>query len=317
MIDLYNMNRRRWGVIYCPKLGSLRPMKRWREIREYITAKGVEFDIIQSENNESVERQARMLADNGYGTIVLIGGDGALQDALNGIMSSPNRNTVSLGIIPNGIANDFARYWGLTAGDYKAAVDCIMAHRVRKVDVGCCTYNTDDGEQKRYFINVLNIGLSAHIVELANKKSTMFAKAVYRVRALIYLLFKRQNFHMRFRLNSQTVDKKFMMLCVGNSLGYGMTPSAVPYNGWLDVSAIRMSPFFGIIEGLLMVVKRKILNFKLVEPFRTTELVIESAGGAPVGIDGRPFYPSFPMTVTVEPETVNLIIPTKINNKKI
>ena len=137
------------------------------------------------------------------------------------------------------------------------------------------------------------------------------------MRALIYLLFKRQNFHMRLRLNSQVVDKKFMMLCVGNSLGYGMTPSAVPYNGWLDVSAIRMSPFFGIIEGLLMVVKRKILNFKLVEPFRTTELVIESAGGAPVGIDGRPFYPSFPMTVTVEPETVNLIIPTKINNKKI
>ena len=120
---------------------------------------------------------------------------------------------------------------------------------------------------------------------------------------------------MRFRLNSQVVDKKFMMLCIGNSRGYGMTPSAVPYNGWIDVCAIRMSPFFGILEGLLMLERRKILNFKLVEPFRTTEMVIENVGGAGLGIDGRPFRPTFPMTVTVEPETLNLIIPTKINKK--
>ena len=315
MADLRNINRHRWGIIYCPRVGSMRPMKRWKEIREYLSGKGVEYDFIESENYSSVERLARMLADNGYGTVVLVGGDGALQDALNGIMASENRGTVSFGIIPNGIANDFAAYWGLSVHDYKSAVDCVLAHRVRRIDVGCCTYNTEEGEQKRYFMNVLNIGLSAHVVELANRKNAIFAKAAYRVRALLYLLFRRQNFPMRLRLNSQVVDKKFMMLCIGNSRGYGLTPSAVPYNGWLDVCAIRMSPFFGILEGLLMVARRKILNFKLVEPFRSTEIVIESVGGAGLGIDGRPFKPTFPMTVTVEPETLNLIIPTKINNK--
>lgn len=313
MGELNNANRRRWGIIYCPKIGSLRPMKRWREIRDYMTAKGVEFDFIQSENDDSVERHARMFADNGYVTVVVVGGDGVLQDALNGIMASSNRGNVTLGIIPNGIANDFAHYWGIDANDYRKAVDCIMAHRVRRVDAGCCAYDVDGVEVRRYFINVLNIGMSARIVELANKKSTIFAKAVYRIRALLCLLFKRQNFHMRFRLNSQVVDKKFMMVCVGNSTGYGMTPSAVPYNGWLDVSAIKMSPLFGMIEGLLMLARKKILNFKLVEPFRTTEMVVESVGGAPMGVDGRPFRPTFPMTVTVEPECVNLIIPIKIN----
>ena len=117
---------------------------------------------------------------------------------------------------------------------------------------------------------------------------------------------------MRFRLNCQLVEKKFMLLCIGNSTGYGMTPSAVPYNGWLDVSAMRMSPFFGVLKGMLMVIRRKILNFKLVEPFRTTEIEIESVGGATLGIDGRPFTPTFPLRVTVEPERLNLIIPTKI-----
>ena len=289
-------------------------MKRWKEIRSYIMGKGVEFDFIQSENNDSIERQAKMFADNGYGTIVVIGGDGALQDAVNGIMSSDNSAQVAMGIIPNGIANDFTRFWGMSPHDYKAAVDCIIARRIRKVDLGCCSY--DEGKQKRFFMNVLNIGLSAHIVELANRRNAVFAKFIYRLRAVFYLLFKRQNFHMRLKLNSQVVDKKFMILSVGNSLGYGMTPSAVPYNGWLDVSAIKMPQFFGVIQGTLMVMRRKILNFGLVEPFRTTEMVIESVGGAPMGIDGRPFKPEFPMHVTVEPEILNLIIPTNIKNRK-
>lgn len=315
MSELANRNRRRWGIIYAPKAGSLRPMKRWEEIREYLVEKGVEYDFLQSENFDSIERHARMLADNGYETIVVVGGDGVLQDAINGIMSSPNRSAVSLGLVPYGIANDYSGYWGISDSDYKSALDCIMTHRVRKVDVGCCIYNSEGVEKRRYFLNVLNIGVSAYIVELANQKRTFFAKAAFRVLGFIHLLTHRRNYRMKFRLNCQTVDKKLMMLFVGNSRGYGMTPSAVPYNGWLDVSAIRLPKFLGILEGLHMLMRRRILNFKLVEPFRTTEMVIEDVGGAGIGIDGRPFKPEFPLHVVVEPEALNLIIPSKLNRK--
>ena len=130
MIDLHKVNRHRWGIIYSPKAGTVRPMKRWREIREYLVEKGVEYDFLESENYGSAERQARMFADNGYETIVVVGGDGVLQDALNGILSSEHAGNVSLGIIPNGIANDFASYWGLQSGDYKTAINCIIARRI-------------------------------------------------------------------------------------------------------------------------------------------------------------------------------------------
>ena len=316
MIDLYKINRHRWGIIYSPKAGTVRPMKLWSEIREYLVSKGVEYDFLESENFGSAERQARMFADNGYETIVVVGGDGVLQDALHGILSSKRADKVALGIIPNGVANDFASYWGLQAGDYKTAIDCIIAHRIRKVDVGYCSYITETGEEKRYFLNALNIGLSAHIVELSNKRRPIFAKLVYRISGILYLLFHRRNFSMRFKLNNQVVDQKFMMLCVGNSVGYGLTPSAVPYNGWLDVSAIRMPKLFGLLEGLLMLVHRRILNYELVVPFRTSEIFIESLDGAALAIDGRTFYPTLPMTVAVEQEFLNLIIPSKINKRK-
>ena len=76
------------GVIYNPKAGTRKVQKRWKEIKEYMDSKGVPYDYVQSEGFGSVERLAGILANNGYRTIVVVGGDGALNDAINGIMLS-------------------------------------------------------------------------------------------------------------------------------------------------------------------------------------------------------------------------------------
>ena len=127
----------KWGVIYNPKAGTRKVQKRWKEIKEYMDSKGVNYDYVQSEGFGSVERLAKILANNGYRTIVIVGGDGALNDAINGIMLSDaeDKENIALGMIPNGIGNDFAKYWGLST-EYKPAVDCIINHRLKKIDVG-------------------------------------------------------------------------------------------------------------------------------------------------------------------------------------
>ena len=114
----------KWGVIYNPKAGTRKVQKRWKEIKEYMDQKGVSYDYVQSEGFGSVERLAGILANNGYTTIVVVGGDGALNDAINGIMLSnaTHKESIAIGIIPNGIGNDFARYWDIGM-DYKQALD--------------------------------------------------------------------------------------------------------------------------------------------------------------------------------------------------
>lgn len=67
----------RWGIIYNPKAGSRKTQKRWNEIRSYMENRKVVFDYVQSEGFGSVERLARTLANNGYRTIVIGGGDWA------------------------------------------------------------------------------------------------------------------------------------------------------------------------------------------------------------------------------------------------
>lgn len=123
----------KWGVIYNPKAGTRKVQKRWKEIKAYMDSKGVSYDYVQSEGFGSVERLAGILANNGYRTIVIVGGDGALNDAINGIMLSnaEDKENIAIGIIPNGIGNDFAKYWEMSS-EYKDAVDCIINNRRRK-----------------------------------------------------------------------------------------------------------------------------------------------------------------------------------------
>ena len=141
---------KKWGVIYNPKAGTRKVKKRWKEIKEYMDSKGVDYDYVQSEGFGSVERLAKILANNGYRTIVIVGGDGALNDAINGIMLSDaeDKENIALGKIPNGIGNDFAKYWGLST-EYKPAVDCIINHRLKKIDVGYCNFYDGNEHQRQ------------------------------------------------------------------------------------------------------------------------------------------------------------------------
>ena len=116
--------KKKWGIIYNPKAGTRKVQKRWQEIKDYMDSLGVAYDYVQSEGFGSVERLAGILAENGYRTIVIVGGDGALNDAINGIMhaQAEAKEDIALGIIPNGIGNDFADYWEISS-EYNEAVD--------------------------------------------------------------------------------------------------------------------------------------------------------------------------------------------------
>lgn len=303
------VEKNRWGIIYSPMPGARRVHKRWNQICQYLEEKGVSYDYIQSEGFTSVERLAGMLTNIGYSTLVIVGGDGALQDAINGIMSSPLSKDVTLAIIPNGISNDYATYWGFSVDDYKKAVDAIIARRTRLIDVGCCAYQgKDDKPVKRYFLNVINLGLSARAVEIFNTRQFL-AKTTSIIFSGFQLLFRRKRYKVSLKINNEKIEDKLMALCIGNSRGFGLTPSAVPYNGWLDVSLIYRPELFGMVKGLWMLSKGHLLNHKVVKPYRTKRIRIYKVSSTRAGIDGRIFEPNYPMDIYVMSETLKLIIP--------
>ena len=303
----------RWGIIYNPKAGSRKAQKKWNKIREYMEERGVMFDYLQSEGYGSVERLARMLANNGYRTIVIVGGDGAINDAVNGIMTSSaeNKSDIALGIIPNGIGNDFASYWGLDADEYKQAVDWIINRRLRKIDVGRVGFTEGDVCGTRYFVNAMYIGLGARFVGITNKTRRFWGLQWVSILASMFLLlFERMLHRMHLKINGEHIRDTIMTVCIGSARGYGLTPSAVPYNGWLDVSVVYRPELLQLFYGLWLLVNGRLLNLKkVVKPYRARKVKVLRAQNAVISLDGRQMSLDCPLDVRIMPEALTLIIP--------
>lgn len=305
------MEANKWGVIYNPKAGTRKVQKRWKEIKAYMDSRGVSYDYVQSEGFGSVERLAGILANNGYRTIVVVGGDGALNDAINGIMLSQaeRKEEIALGIIPNGIGNDFAKYWEMSS-DYKEAVDCLIQHRCRSIDVGTCQYFDGEKHVTRYFLNAINIGLGARIVQITDQcKRFWGVKYLSWFMALLSIIFERKLYRTHLKINGEHIRGRIMTVCIGSACGYGQCPSAVPYNGWLDVSVIHRPELLQLWSGLWMLIQGRILNHKVVMPYRTQHVKVLRAQNASVDLDGRILDRHFPLEIGVIHEAIRLIIP--------
>ena len=305
----------RWGILYCPKTSFLsNPRKRWGKIQKALDERNVLYDFVQSETAESVERLVKMMIQNGYKTVVIVGGDSALNDAVNCLMMEEKsvRDEIALGVIPNGVLNDFAKFWDLDGDDVEQTIDWLIKRRIRKIDLGCIRYTNKQGDKcHRYFLNCINIGLTADIMNLRRQTRSLFGSHTLSfIVSVFVMLFHRMEYKMKLKINSDVIDRKVMTVCIGSGPGYGQTPNAVPYNGMLDVSVVYHPEVVQLIEGLWLLVAGRFLNHRSVHPYRTREVEVEYAKKAIVGIDGRMMKtPVGSYRINVEQEVVNFLIP--------
>lgn len=305
----------RWGILYCPQNGILRnSSRRWEKIEKALKAYNVEYDFVQSENSNSVVRLVNMMIDNGYKTIVVAGGDSALNDAVNCLMEKDAgiRGSIALGVIPNGLMNDFARYWGFKDNEIEQTVRWLKERRIRKIDLGCIRYTNREGVRcHRYFLNCVNIGLLSAIMNLRNQTRRLFgSRTLSFFFSMVLMIFQRLEYKMCLKINNETIKRKIMTVCVGNAEGYGQTPNAVPYNGLLDVSVVYHPEFMQLVEGFYLLITGKILNHKSVHPYRTRRVDVLDSTHAMVSVDGRLLKePLGAYSVCVEQEVVNFLIP--------
>ena len=301
----------RWGILYCPKAHA---GKQREKIQRLLDERKVAYDFVQSESTGSVERLMNMLIHNGYKTIIIVGGDSALNDAVNCLMQVERqvRDQIALGVIPNGVMNDFARYWDFKEGNLEQTIDWLIKHRIRKVDLGCIRYNNKNGEAcHRYFLNYINVGLIADVMNLRRQaRSLLGSRTLSFIASIFLMIFHRMEYKMHVRINSDTINRKVMNMCIGSGPGYGQTPSAVPYNGMLDVSVVYHPELLQLFAGFWLLLTGRFLNHRSVHPYRTREVVVEESQKAMVGVDGRLLgTPVGSYRITVEQEVINFLIP--------
>src|SRR6266545_5427908 len=139
--------------------------RRWPEIARRAAAAGLNGDALLSRAPGELTELARRAADDGAGLLVVVGGDGSVNEVVNGIAG---REGVEVAVIARGTGWDFARSLGLPRR-LDQAVAVALQGRTRTIDLGWVTYRPwAGGEARLWFANVASVGMSGVIAQRAN-----------------------------------------------------------------------------------------------------------------------------------------------------
>lgn len=304
-------------VVVNPNAGNGKGKKDWDRISSLLLKVDPGFRAAFSEGKGHASRLAEAAAEEGYRTIITIGGDGTLNEVLNGVLShkASKPSEFSLGIIPVGTGNDWGRMFGIPLV-YEGAVDVIAARQTMPHDVGVVTFYEEEKKHTRYFINIAGVGFESVVVRKTNrqKEKGKSGKAIYLYNLLSSLVTYRHA-EAKLTIDGNTSESKIFSVNVGNGryCGGGMrqTPDALPDDGMLDITVIKDIGKIEIIRSLKILYDGTILSHPKVDGYRAKKLLVESVTPLPVEADGETLGFT-PAEFSVIPAGINIIYGSKI-----
>ena len=223
------------------------------------------------------EALARDAAAEGYQRIVAAGGDGTINEIVNGIAGQ----NVALGLLPLGTMNVFAAELGLPANDLGKCWGIIEQNRTRRVDL--------PRANRKHFVQLAGVGLDAQAVkETSGAFKRSFGPLSYLISAV--QIASRTPPVLEIESEEATTAEGSFVL-VGNGRLYGgrfpFFKQAVMNDGLLDVIVFKRLSYVDIIRYLQDVVFTPQISSPEVEYFQTKRLRVTSAESVPVEIDGE------------------------------
>ncbi|HEV2705207.1 MAG TPA: diacylglycerol kinase family protein [Pyrinomonadaceae bacterium] len=253
-------------------------------INERLRAALGTLDIVMTTEGGDAVRLAEASAREGYEQLFVAGGDGTLNEVLNGVARVPGAlSRVTFGLIPLGTGNDFATALGLPEA-VEEAVDVLLAGRTVLADVGVLN--------ERHFVNVSAGGFVAEVSDAVNPQlKTLAGKFAYLVGGAQVLL-DYEALAARVRVGeAETREMRLEMFAVCNSRMVGggrmIAPHALIDDGALDVCLVEAMPTLEFLSLLSSVSGGGHIEDERVSYFRASALEIEFNRPAKVNTDGE------------------------------
>jgi YegS/Rv2252/BmrU family lipid kinase len=283
-------------VLANPKSGRQKIGKVLRMLSNFLLDNQVDFDIYETTPTSKGTEIIRSNLDSTYTDLLVIGGDGTINEAINGL-----QHDIPLSIIPGGTGDDFSKtlHIGKNLG---AQFFNLLEGRVHRIDLGICN--------DRKFVNGIGIGFDGQIVADMQFRKTPFltghAKYYYHVLQILGS-YKARQFSMIVNGQSSSEDLILMTVANGTTFGGGfmLTPHASLNDGMLAVCQVgNLSPFsrFLNISKLQNGAHDKLAK---VEFFKTKEIQIEENPLLEAHIDGE-YFGNPPFTIKVKPNALKI-----------
>ncbi len=302
----------RWLVIVNPNAGKRRGEKDWHRISALLEKYGLEYEVIFTKARHHAIEIAREKVEAGYDHIIVVGGDGTMNEVINGIFAQERIQTteVTLGMITVGTGNDWGRMFHIPL-HYEEAVQTIRNKQTCLQDAGVVEYRMDGTEGKRYFVNIAGIGFDAVVVSRANdlKDRGKSGKLLY-LWNILANLFRFHHSHTSIEVDGKKYSNNVFSISIGigKYSGGGMmqTPDALADDGLFDITMIKKIGKFDVVRNIAKLYNGKIIHHPKVQTFQGKAILIDANPPIHLETDGESLGQS-PFRFGIIPTSVKVI----------
>jgi YegS/Rv2252/BmrU family lipid kinase len=250
----------------------------------------------------------------GASTIVCVGGDGTLNEVVNGLMAAEKnrRSGTALGFIPVGTGCDFIKSVPIPR-DPEEALQRIRQRSLRTIDLGRLVFLNHEGRRAvRYFHNVTSFGLGGEVDARVNRTSKRFGPFLSFIWATLISILVYGKKRVLLKVDDAyegEVSVWNVAVANGQYHGGGMwvAPGAAVDDGSLDVTVVGDLSLAGVFRNLPNLYNGKILQVKNVFGLKGKTISASSSQRVLLDVDGE--QPgTLPVTVEIIPEAVNMIV---------
>ena len=293
----------RYGIIVNPMAGS----REMGGIVDYIGNRLSGDKLSSRLFHTEFPGHARDIAEKICGTvdrIIIVGGDGTINEVVNGIVESGSRITV--GIVPAGSGNDAVKGLNIPE-DIRENIAAILGGHTREVDVGKCN--------ERYFLNIMGVGFDAAVgakmhqlrMKAKKKKGSSFYN-----RALLHSILHYRSVPLKVEVDDQCFTERYFLVSIANGTTFGgeyiIAPMADMSDGYLRavcISDISKIKFFLNLGKVKRGVKIQLPEVRYV---RCTQMKISSVREIPAQVDGE-YYSAKIFDLSILPRRLKILVP--------
>jgi YegS/Rv2252/BmrU family lipid kinase len=287
-----------------PAAGRGRATQVEREVRQSAELHWRDVTVLRTNAPGEGVELVRKATEAGASRILVLGGDGTVHEAANGILQAKRERLPPLGIIPVGTGNDYAKLTGTHGKSPLAALAHLLHGRVAMYDVGKAW--------DEYFLNSIGIGFDAMVASRVNGYRRLRGPVAYVSAALLTFRTYRP-FTATVRYGEESFTEPLLLLEAGIGAvvggGFRLTPHAVADDGLFDVCALRGVGVLGFLTKLPLAMLGWHTGLAGVRMFRTTEITVEGKDGPLIAqLDGEVRSAGARIQITIHPGRLPILM---------
>jgi len=293
LVELSPQEKGRVAFVVNPASANGSTGRRWPEIAHRSAEAGLVGEALLSERPGQIAELVERAAADGAGLVVAVGGDGTVNEAVNGLMRLRGRGAEApeLAVLPRGTGTDFVRTFRIPTR-LDRAIEIARGGRTREIDAGRVEFRAWDGtETVSYFANVASAGMSGAVAQRANTTSKALGGKASFLAATLAVFSRWKPSRVEVAIDEERRAGLMYDVIVANCVylggGMKMTPDAIPDDGLFDVLLIGDITRTDLALTLPKVYRGTHLPHPKAELLRGRTVSVDAETPLPIELDGE------------------------------